>query len=277
MEELINFSIITVCYNSSATIERTIKSILAQTYQDFEYIIVDGGSTDTTIDIVKRYEPLLNGKMRWKSEPDMGIYDAMNKGIRQATGRLIGIVNSDDWLQPDALANVADAFEKNGRNENALYCGGINFISECGVKTMNVNLATFKRQACLYIMSGIRHPGMFVPRDVYDNIGLFDSEMRLSADQDFVLRCYYGGIEFYDIKHIVSNMQEGGISTENSKRTALISRSDRKIMLRNFNKTGLEYLWLYYGWKIRCLVASTVRRFIKWLRELTCLAKIQIV
>ena len=90
-------SIITVCYNSEKTIERTIKSVLNQTYQDYEYIIVDGASTDKTLDIIKRYEPEFEGKMRWISEQDNGIYYAMNKGIGMAKGKLIGMINIDDY------------------------------------------------------------------------------------------------------------------------------------------------------------------------------------
>ena len=86
------FSIITISFNSEKTIERTIKSVLTQTYSDFEYIIVDGASKDGTLDIVKKFEPFFEGRMKWKSEPDKGIYDAMNKGIRMATGDIIGIV-----------------------------------------------------------------------------------------------------------------------------------------------------------------------------------------
>ena len=108
------FSIITICYNSSATIERSMKSVLAQTFTDYEYIIVDGGSKDSTLDIVKKYEPLFEGRMKWKSEPDKGIYDAMNKGIERSSGTIIGIVNSDDWLEADALETVYASFVDNG-------------------------------------------------------------------------------------------------------------------------------------------------------------------
>ena len=97
------FTIITVCFNSEMTIERTIQSVLNQTCQDYEYIIIDGASTDGTMDIVRKYEPLFQGRMRWISEKDQGIYDAMNKGIGVASGELIGIVNSDDYYEPDAL------------------------------------------------------------------------------------------------------------------------------------------------------------------------------
>ena len=106
------FSIITVCYNSEKTIRRTIESVLNQTCQDYEYIIVDGKSTDKTLDIVKEYEARFADKLKYISEPDTGIYNAMNKGIALSDGSIIGIVNSDDWLQPDALEIVKGYADK---------------------------------------------------------------------------------------------------------------------------------------------------------------------
>ena len=95
------FSLITVAFNSSKTISDTFQSVLSQTYNNIEYIIVDGNSTDDTLEIIKAYEPKFNGRMRWISEPDKGLYDAMNKGIKMATGDVVGIINSDeeyrDW------------------------------------------------------------------------------------------------------------------------------------------------------------------------------------
>ena len=120
------FSIITICYNSEKTIERTLKSVLNQSYKDYEYIIVDGASSEATLDIVQQYNLLFEGRMRWKSEPDMGIYNAMNKGIEISSGDIIGIVNSDDWLEPDALDIIANTFAHNRNNTNA-WCANVNF------------------------------------------------------------------------------------------------------------------------------------------------------
>lgn len=254
------FSIITITYNSEKTLERTIKSVLSQTCKDYEYIIVDGASKDHTLDIIQKYEPLFEGRMKWKSEPDNGIYDAMNKGIMHASGKIIGIVNSDDWLEPDALDIVANAFVQNGNDTNALYCGGINYHRTDGtIKRWDANIKSFKWQAILYIMSGIRHPATFVPIQVYERIGFFNDQMKLSADQDFVLRCYYGGVKFVEIPEVLSNMSEGGISTEGSERARRISIEDRKLMLRNFNKSGLVYYWLFYTWKLRGFVKRLIR------------------
>ena len=104
-------SIITVTYNSERTLRDTMESILSQTFQDFEYIIVDGASKDATLDIIREYEPRFQGKMRYLSEPDKGIYDAMNKGFAMATGDVIGILNSDDFFtSEDVLQAVVDGF-----------------------------------------------------------------------------------------------------------------------------------------------------------------------
>ena len=103
-------SVITVCFNSKETLEQTIKSVVGQEYEDKEYIVIDGGSTDGTVDILKKYAEQI---AFWLSEPDEGIYDAMNKGIKHATGDVIAFLNSDDWYEPDTLTRVAGYFLSN--------------------------------------------------------------------------------------------------------------------------------------------------------------------
>ncbi len=113
-------SIITAAYNSATTIEDTIKSVLRQTYADIEYIVKDGGSTDGTLEICRRYEPMFNGRMRIISEKDDGMYDAMNIGIEAATGDVVGILNSDDFFTTDdAVKCIVDTFEK--KDTDAVY------------------------------------------------------------------------------------------------------------------------------------------------------------
>ena len=121
-------SIITATFNSGATIEDTIKSVLRQTYKDIEYWIIDGCSEDNTLEIVRYYEPMFNGRMHVISEPDKGIYDAMNKGIGMATGDVIGILNSDDYYTADdALSTIANYFSRN--DADAIY-GDIHFVND---------------------------------------------------------------------------------------------------------------------------------------------------
>ena len=120
-------SLITVTYNSSKTLLDTLQSVLNQTYSDIEYIIVDGASKDSTVSIIEEYEPKFNGRMKWISEPDKGLYDAMNKGIRMATGDVVGILNSDDlFMDNNVLADIAHAFDN---NTDAIF-GNLYFVNQ---------------------------------------------------------------------------------------------------------------------------------------------------
>ena len=133
------FSIITISYNSESSIERTIKSVLSQSYKNYEYIVVDGGSIDKTIDIIKQYEPLFEGRMKWVSEPDKGIYNAMNKGVSRSDGDIIGIVNSDDWLEEESLQKIINVTETINDISNCIICGSLRFHYENGVKQVFIS------------------------------------------------------------------------------------------------------------------------------------------
>lgn len=205
---------ITITYNSSATLERTIKSVLSQSYNNYEYIIVDGASKDSTIDIVKKYEPLFEGRMKWKSEPDGGIYNAMNKGISRSSGDVIGIVNSDDWLEPNALNDVALAFSTINNQRSSIVCGSIRFHYADGEsQVMYSDKTRFYNGIKNHSFGhGAYHPSMFVGSDVYKNIGIFDENFYIAADIDFVYRCYQNNVQFYFIREILNNMSDGGVS-----------------------------------------------------------------
>lgn len=208
------FSIITVSYNSENTIERTISSILAQSYSDFEYIIVDGASRDRTIDIVKKFEKEFVGKMRYVSEPDNGIYDAMNKGISLAKGEIVGIVNSDDWLDSNALQNVYDALVES-KHTNAVITGDIRYYYNDGSdQVISYGPEDLKRYAKMWRI-GVNHPATFVSRKLYDDYGLFDTNIKLQADGDLITRLYYNNVPFVFIKKVLSNQSDGGASTKN--------------------------------------------------------------
>lgn len=208
------FSIITITYNSEKTVERTIKSVLDQTYKDYEYIIVDGASKDSTVDIVKKYEPLFEGRMKWKSEPDSGIYNAMNKGIARATGDIIGIVNSDDWLESGALNSILSAFSTVKDPKSSILCGSIRFHYAAGESLVMYSDKTrfYKGIKNHSFGHGAYHPSMFVGRDVYKSVGNFDENFYIAADIDFVYRCYQNNVQFYFIREILNNMSDGGVS-----------------------------------------------------------------
>lgn len=209
-------SIITIAYNSEASIERTIKSVLNQTYEDIEYVVVDGASKDGTLNIVKKFEPLFNGRMKWKSEPDKGIYDAMNKGVIRSTGELIGIVNSDDWLEPDAIKNVVQLAKNTKDYQQCVFCGSLRFHYKDGSQQlMKSNEERFHEGMKNDSLNhGAFHPSMVVGREVYNTVGVFDEHFSVIADMDFISRCYKSGIRFIFTEDVVNNMSDGGASNK---------------------------------------------------------------
>ena len=198
------FTIITVCYNSEKTIERTIQSVLHQTCQDYQYIIVDGASTDGTMNIVRKYEPLFQGKLKCISEPDQGIYDAMNKGIHEADGKLIGIVNSDDYYEPDALEIIQRTYC--GEKYQVLY--GLLRTVQNGKEVMVYlkNHENLERDM-------IAHPSCFITKATYEEYGVYSMKYPYSADYEFMLRVRkYPEVKFQEIYHIISNFSLDGAS-----------------------------------------------------------------
>ena len=196
-------SIITVSYNAVKTIEQTILSVLNQTYHNIEYIIIDGGSTDGTIDIIKKYQDRIS---YWVSEPDKGIYDAMNKGIAKANGELIGIINADDWYELDAVQNIVSQY--NG-NQFTIYHGGLNIVKNGAIFYTNRAPVDTKKLKKGMI---INHPATFVPKKIYKEIGGFSTSYKIASDYDFILRAYMKGVRFKPIDTIIANFRTGGTS-----------------------------------------------------------------
>lgn len=260
------FSIITISFNSEKTIERTIKSVLSQSFKDYEYIIVDGGSKDCTLDIIRHYEPLFEGRMKWKSEPDNGIYNAMNKGIERSCGEIISIVNSDDWLEPNALDIMNYSFDGNGRDVNSVYCGWMNFHYKDGsvqiMKTDHHLLDCYSKRC---EMAGVRHPAVFVGSNVYKQYGTFDETLKVLADTDFIVRCYLNGVRFVYPNQVVTNMSDGGVSNDNLMKAC----KDYGVILKKNNVQGVKYYYLYNRWKIKRYVKSLLPvSLIKRVREI---------
>lgn len=206
-KENILVSIITVCYNSAKTIEGTLQSMLAQTFRQYEYLIIDGASRDNTLEIIKSYEPQFQGRLKWISEPDFGIYDAMNKGIQMAEGELIGIINSDDSYQPMALEVMVQRYRELQKEHVILY--GFQRNME-GDKEKSVVL--FHHMFLDDQM--ITHPTCFVSKSVYRDLGGFDTTYKSSADYEFMLRVFHDRrVHFEPVYEIIANFQTGGMSS----------------------------------------------------------------
>lgn len=234
-------SIITATYNSAATLRDTLESVLAQTYQDIEYIIVDGLSSDGTQAIVKEYEPRFDGRLRLISEADKGLYDAMNKGLRMATGDIVGVLNSDDlFYDKNVVADVVRAF-----NENDIDCvyGDLEFVA-----VDDIHKVVRKWRGSQYKPGAFQrgwhpaHPTFYCRRCCYEKYGGFDLNLKVSADFDLMLR--FLGKHKLRNKYIARNfiwMRAGGESNGSIRR---IIQGNNNI-LRSFKKNGYHVTHFY--------------------------------
>ena len=195
-------SVIITTLNRAGTIENTLKSILGQNWPDIQIIIQDGKSTDNTYEIVKKYPAAAAG---WQSEPDNGIYDAINKGINRATGDIIAILHSDDVWLPNTLERVAAIFSRNP--DVGVVSGAIEVWEDIdgGAKVV-------LQSSLLHLHKGmtIHHPATFVRRNVYGRAGTFDTHYRIGADYDFVLRCLKANIPWIITEEVFTRMKAGG-------------------------------------------------------------------
>lgn len=206
-------SVITATYNSGATIRNTLESVLGQTYPDIEHIVVDGGSTDDTMSLVHEYKPRYNGRLRYISEPDEGIYDAMNKGIKMATGDVIGILNSDDfYTSPDTVETLVGELER--QQVDAVY-GDIHYVDnkDLDKSVRYYSSAGFRRWKMLLGFMPA-HPSFYCRKEVYERFGLFKTSYKVAADFENLLRLIYvGKISTNYVPKDCVTMRTGGAST----------------------------------------------------------------
>lgn len=218
-------SIITVAFNSEKTIAKTMESVLNQTYSKIEYIIVDGASTDRTVEIAESFRPKMEAKkicFRVISEPDKGIYDAMNKGIRLATGDIIGIINSDDWYEPGAVETVVKAFEE--KNCDLLFAN---------IRMHRADGSSFVKKARLRRFQTSRdwnHPTMFVKSSVYKAQPF--RQRGIHDDYGWYLQIRKKNAKIMILDQILANFRMGGASNHKSFKEARNRIKDR-------------YLWCY--------------------------------
>jgi glycosyltransferase involved in cell wall biosynthesis len=194
-------TVITVCYNSARTIRRTMESVASQKYANIEYIVIDGGSTDATMSIVREYPRIVS---KIVSEPDEGIYDAMNKGVRMATGEWIHILNSDDYYaSPNALSAAVPMLDPERTNYFEMwreFDDGRRVLQDWDYSRWR-----------LFVSAFLPHPALIVSRRQYEAAGLYDTRYRIAADHDMILRLT---ARWPGMKHdmALSVMQQGGAS-----------------------------------------------------------------
>jgi glycosyltransferase involved in cell wall biosynthesis len=240
-------SIITVCYNSDKTIEKTIKSVISQTYNNIEYIIIDGKSKDTTIDIIKQYEANVSN---WISEADKGLYDAMNKGISLATGDIVGILNSDDIFTDNfVLENVAKFHNQN--NVDASVGNIIQFNNEG--KTVRKYSAKKWNPEKLKIGFMPAHPAIFFKRELFDKYGVYQLDFTIGADYELITRFFLKHKISWKFSNITTtSMLIGGLSSSGVGSYKLISKEIKKALTLNdvkfnYSKVKLRGIWKIIG------------------------------
>jgi glycosyltransferase involved in cell wall biosynthesis len=216
-------TIITTVYNAVGTIEQTLKSVINQTYKNIEYIIVDGGSTDGTLQVLYKYRDKISGMI---SESDKGIADGFNKGVAMATGEWIGMLNADDWYMPDAVKLMVEHTDAG----DSVCCANLRLIGENGyerIKKSKVGWLNFG----MYIM----HPTCFVKRSVYQKVGEYDIAFKIAMDFDMFLRIKRAGYKIKYIDEHIACMRTNGVSSN----TAKMHAEELAVMKRNLNGGGL--------------------------------------
>ena len=203
-------SIITVTYNCADTIERTIKSVISQLDSDIEYIIIDGASTDGTKEIIEKYSRYLSC---WVSEKDDGVYDAMNKGIKASKGEWVAFINGNDWYLPGVFSEIKKAADE---VEHPILYGFVNAIKE-GVVDGHVGISAPADRELIHFGNLYCHQGLFIKRDLFDQIGLYDTNYKIYADHDWNIKAHEAGYDPYFMDFTVANYTMDGISSQSSE------------------------------------------------------------
>lgn len=240
-------TIITVCYNAEKYIEHAIRSLLAQRFQEFQYIVVDGGSSDGTKEILRKYSEHIDVII---SEPDQGLYDAMNKGLSMAIGDVVGVLNADDFLNSDRiLEEIAATFEKNVSIDMAF--GNVVFVDADSLKIKRYYDARFFRAWMLRFGWMPPHTACFIRKSVFEKFGNYSLDFRIAADYElFVRTLYRHGLKFEFIDKVLVRMRTGGLSTAGWRSSLLINREIVRACSSNGLRTSLLVLMLKIPFKL---------------------------
>ncbi len=245
-------SIITVVRNGERYLNQTIASVLAQTYDNIEYIIVDGGSTDGTLDIIREYDDRIS---YWISESDCGISDAFNKGIAAAEGQIIGLVNSDDWMSPDQVEQGVKALRASSAD---FVFGDLQIHDSHGDPKHILRGDPFYAKRIDSKMPELNHPSVLAKRSAYEKIGLFNTQFRYAMDYEWMLRLHKSGGAGLYAATVVGHMRETGVS----HRMFIGSlREVRKIAI-HYGQSVVAAYYLYLYRVLKGIVRRTLERWL---------------
>jgi len=237
-------SIITVCFNSVETIEDTIQSVLSQTYKNFEYIIIDGGSNDGTIDIILNYKDYIS---KFISEKDNGIYDAINKGILLSTGDIIGILNSDDcFTNKNIFSYINETFNI---SEIDMCWGDVNFYNKKGNIVRKYSSSQFNKNKLRFGLMPA-HPTFYCRKQIFEISGYYRTDLKIASDFELILRFVNKGYKYSYLPLTMVDMKIGGISTKGFNSTLTIIKEIYFSCKINGLYTNYLFLILKYPFKI---------------------------
>jgi len=243
-------SVITACRNSEQCLRSAMESVLHQTYPDVEYLVVDGGSTDGTVDIIKSFDQVFKGRLRWISEPDTGLYDALNKGIRMSTGDIVGLLHADDFFAaPDILARVADAFLDD--TVDGIF-GDVRFVRDPDL-SRTIRYYSSRRFAPWMLRFGFMpaHPSFYARRDVFERIGNYRTDYRISADYELLIRFFWVyRLRYRYLSFVTTTMRIGGQSTRSPRSTYILNKEIVRACRENGIYTNIPMLTLKYLFKV---------------------------
>ena len=238
-------SIITACYNSEKTIKDTINSVLNQSYKNIEYIIIDGNSNDNTKDIISSY----SNKIKFISEPDNGIYDAINKGINIATGDIVGILNSDDFFPNNKIVDIIATNFINNYNQIDLLYGDIAFVNDENKIIRYYSAKNFTNSLFKYGMMP-PHPSVYIKREVYLQYGLYKTIYKIAADFELLLRYLsINNLKYKYINNTIVYMRFGGVSNSSIKNRLLLNKEILESCKNH--KVKSSYLLIYSKYFLR--------------------------
>ncbi|MGI9434438.1 MAG: glycosyltransferase family 2 protein [Geminicoccaceae bacterium] len=265
-------SVITVVLNGGEALLRTIQSVLAQTYQPIEYIVIDGGSTDGSVDLIKRHH---NSIAFWISEPDRGISDAFNKGIAAATGDYVGLLNADDWLSPDQIETAVAALETGKARqagEASFAFGNLMYYASDGTPLHLIQGDPSYADKIESRMPALNHPTMLVRRSLFETLGGFDQRYRVAMDYDWVLRAHLAGHRGVHAPGVLGHMTLAGTSdrrfVEGLSEVRRIAISHGQPRLRAWPLFGFRVLKGVMQRRLqRHAPASIYRRLRRWINR----------
>lgn len=247
-------SIITSCFNREVTIGQAIESVLNQDYPDIEYIIIDGASTDKSLEIIKKYKDRI---AKIVSEPDKGMYEALNKGIRLASGDIIGLVHSDDFLYaPDTISKIVTTFQNT--NADFVYGNGLFVDPEKTDKVIrNWKSGKYKKWKVKHGWLPL-HPTCYIKKSCIDKLGLYDETYKIAADSDFLVRYLYeANLKVYYLDEYIVRMRMGGLSTDSKRRKKMWEEDIRMYKNHGFNPTLTKIQKM--AWKVPQFITAKLK------------------